>query len=70
MLHRLLVTKEPANCHVDVKLWHIGIHIWDGSQQDMEPPFDRNYHVSLSHAYNAAGYSLILTSNRFSSALT
>ncbi|OBT76715.1 hypothetical protein VF21_03928 [Pseudogymnoascus sp. 05NY08] len=31
-----------------VKLWHIGIHIWDVSQQDMEPPFDRNYRVQLS----------------------
>ncbi|KFY17942.1 hypothetical protein V492_00271 [Pseudogymnoascus sp. VKM F-4246] len=26
-----------------VKLWHVGIHIWDVDQEDVDPPFDKNY---------------------------
>ncbi|KFY64535.1 hypothetical protein V496_03185 [Pseudogymnoascus sp. VKM F-4515 (FW-2607)] len=40
-----------------VKLWHIGIHIWDVSQKDMEPPFDRNYRVQLS--FNLINYLIL-----------
>ncbi|KFY21246.1 hypothetical protein V491_03032 [Pseudogymnoascus sp. VKM F-3775] len=43
--------------YVYVKMWHIGIHIWDVSQQDMEPPFDRNYRAQLS--FNLINYLIL-----------
>ncbi|KFY86597.1 hypothetical protein V500_07528 [Pseudogymnoascus sp. VKM F-4518 (FW-2643)] len=41
-----------------VKLWHIGLHIWDVRQEDMEPPFDKNYRkVQLS--FNLINYLIL-----------
>ncbi|KFZ24264.1 hypothetical protein V502_01256 [Pseudogymnoascus sp. VKM F-4520 (FW-2644)] len=41
-----------------VKLWHIGLHIWDVRQEDMEPPFDENYRkVQLS--FNLVNYLIL-----------
>lgn len=32
---------------VDVKMWHVGVHIWDVDPNEIEPNYDEWYRVSL-----------------------
>lgn len=35
----------------DVKMWHIGIHIWDVDPNKIEPNYDEYYAVGLFQVY-------------------